>query len=313
MSDHNDGDSNDDHGEGSDNVCRDFLRNVCRRGDRCKYTHPAGDMSGTEDAKLQDKMEFCHDFQNGRCHRPQCKYIHCTGDVEREFKSTGYLPPAVRDQVIKKGVAVDFPAVNGGIPICKDYLKGKCTRGERCKFRHVNPMEYDMEMTAYTDDRRRTNQYANYGFYDNDDPSMMYERRGMVPGGSGIGYSQERKRRCLTDLAGPPELSGPSGSGQSFQLVQEENHQLRTQILELEKRVSDLTATNEFLLDQNAQLRMGVKQTPAVSSCPPPISRQAQSAVSGQGGPMSVHGPPMQAVQGPPISMGQQGQIQYLQ
>ena len=29
---------------------------------------------------------------------------------------------------------------------------------------------------------------------------------------------------------------------------------------ELEKRVSDLTATNEFLLDQNAQLRMGVKQ-----------------------------------------------------
>ena len=26
-------------------------------------------------------------------------------------------------QVIRKGVAVDFPAVNGGIPICKDFLK----------------------------------------------------------------------------------------------------------------------------------------------------------------------------------------------
>ena len=35
----------------------------------------------------------------------------------------GYLPPAVRDQVIHKGVAVDFPATNGGVPICKDYLK----------------------------------------------------------------------------------------------------------------------------------------------------------------------------------------------
>ena len=25
--------------------------------------------------------------------------------------------------MIRKGVAVDFPAVNGGIPICKDFLK----------------------------------------------------------------------------------------------------------------------------------------------------------------------------------------------
>ena len=35
----------------------------------------------------------------------------------------GYLPPSVRDQVINKGVAVDFPATTGGIPICKDFLK----------------------------------------------------------------------------------------------------------------------------------------------------------------------------------------------
>ena len=41
----------------------------------------------------------------------------------------------------------------------------------------------------------------------------------------------------------------------AFQMLQDENLQLRTQIQELEKRVSDLTATNEFLLDQNAQLR----------------------------------------------------------
>ena len=77
-------------------------------------------MGGT---KLQDKMEFCHDFQNGRCSRSHCKFIHCTSDVEAEFKKSGYLPPSVRDQVIIKGVAVDFPATAGGIPICKDYLK----------------------------------------------------------------------------------------------------------------------------------------------------------------------------------------------
>ena len=128
-----------------DNVCRDFLRNVCRRGDRCKFSHPGGDSgggdSGGQGAKLQDKMEFCHDFQNNRCNRSQCRFIHCPADVETEFNKsggqaygksphdvtchiiTGYLPPAVRDQVIHKGVAVDFPATTGGVPICKDYLK----------------------------------------------------------------------------------------------------------------------------------------------------------------------------------------------
>ena len=108
---------------------------------RCKYAHPS-DVASEGAAKLQDKMEFCHDFQNGRCHRTNCKFIHCNGEVEQEFKSSGlsvcvchiksifkvpkfvgYLPPSVRDQVINKGVAVDFPAVNGGIPICKDFLK----------------------------------------------------------------------------------------------------------------------------------------------------------------------------------------------
>merc|ERR1712183_709653 len=113
--------------------------------------------------------------------------------------------------------------------------------------------------------RRRTNPFA-YGYFDEDD--MIYERR------------------CLTDMEGPmgSEIS-PMGAPppHAFQMVQEENHQMRTQIQELERRVSDLTATNEFLLDQNAQLRMGVK-TP-------------------------VSGPPISTVSGPPISMphGQPG------
>jgi len=43
----------------------------------------------------------------------------------------------------------------------------------------------------------------------------------------------------------------------AFFVIQEENCQLKDRIQELEKKVSDLLATNEFLLDQNAQLRMG--------------------------------------------------------
>ena len=59
---------------------------------RCKYSHPADRVDpGVGGTKLQDKMEFCHDFQNGRCSRSLCKFIHCTSDVEAEFKKSGSL------------------------------------------------------------------------------------------------------------------------------------------------------------------------------------------------------------------------------
>jgi hypothetical protein len=49
-------------------------------------------------------------------------------------------------------------------------------------------------------------------------------------------------------------------------LLDDENNMLRKKIEELKKQVSDLTATNEFLLDQNAQLRMGGKRTANVTA-----------------------------------------------
>ena len=93
--------------------------------------------------------------------------------------------------------------------------------------------------------------------------------------------------------------------------------QLRTQLQELEKRVSDLTATNEFLLDQvywpligqyyhvttviltcdllqNAQLRLGVKPSGPGSSVSVagvtvgPVGAGVV-AVSGLGGPSSSY------------------------
>merc|ERR1712210_424191 len=60
------------------------------------------------------------------------------------------------------------------------------------------------------------------------------------------------KRKLVKE--GPPEVLG-SPSSDAFHVVQEENQQLRSKNAELEKQVSDLTVTNEFLLDQIALLR----------------------------------------------------------
>ena len=74
---------------------------------------------------------------------------------------SGFLPPHIRDQAITKGVAPDLPALYGARPICKDFLKGDCRRSRNCRFRHLSPRQYDMEMsncyTEYDD---------GYGAYD---------------------------------------------------------------------------------------------------------------------------------------------------
>lgn len=103
-------------------VCRDFLRNVCYRGKRCKYLHERSDDNHT------DEYTFCHDFQNGACTWPGCKFLHCSESEEKHFRSTGELPPHVLAKLRANSEKSEFP-------ICKDFLKGSCQR-TNCKFRH---------------------------------------------------------------------------------------------------------------------------------------------------------------------------------
>ena len=68
------------------------------------------------------------------------------------FESQGHtLHNCLRlhNQAINKGVAPDLPALYGARPICKDFLKGECRRGRLCRFRHLSPRQYDMEMSGY--------------------------------------------------------------------------------------------------------------------------------------------------------------------
>jgi hypothetical protein len=66
------------------------LRNVCKRGRRCKYRHPNPDEARNLGRK-QD-ITICHDFQNTGCRRQNCKFLHITREEEEHFKQTGQLP-----------------------------------------------------------------------------------------------------------------------------------------------------------------------------------------------------------------------------
>lgn len=124
-------------GASSDAICRDFLRNVCKRGKRCRYRHP--DMSEVSNLGVsKNEFIFCHDFQNKECSRPNCRFIHGSKEDEDAYKKTGELPPRLR-QKVAAGLGLspaDLPNGKEEVPICRDFLKGDCQRGAKCKFRH---------------------------------------------------------------------------------------------------------------------------------------------------------------------------------
>jgi len=152
--DQNGGGNGIDHDTFSDNkLCRDFIRNVCTRGKNCKFIHP-------ENANVRHELTFCHDYQQGKCFRSTCKFVHCNREDEEQYKETGVIPPHLMEQAMASSQASKrgsksrggFSGGRGGggggnshngdlsdIPVCKDFLKGVCDRPPGgCKYRHVS-------------------------------------------------------------------------------------------------------------------------------------------------------------------------------
>lgn len=134
----------------SDGVCRDFLRNVCKRGKRCRFRHP--DFNEVPDLGAQkNEFVFCHDHQNKECVRTNCRFVHGSKEDEDYYKKTGELPLWLRWKVAAGlGLSLtDLPQNRGEVPICRDFLKGECQRGNKCKFRHLRK-DHEHEASCFS-------------------------------------------------------------------------------------------------------------------------------------------------------------------
>ncbi|XP_063978631.1 zinc finger CCCH domain-containing protein 10-like [Diachasmimorpha longicaudata] len=269
-------------------VCRDFLRNVCHRGKRCKYLHER-----SEDGTIEE-YTFCHDFQNGICNWLGCKFIHCTEAEEKHFRATGELPPHVLIRLKNNSDKTE-------LPVCKDFVKGSCQR-VNCKFRHHKKeepqhnhitqqhMNQPRPQHNYTinggGDNRQFEEDRNYHWQMEDQHTMVQSNgyNASPQPGDYMGPLEPKRRLVSGEAVVHFEASPLLGQHAPQQVtpgyyypviarnearaivLEDENSLLRKKIDELKKQVSDLTATNEFLLDQNAQLRMSGKRTANVTA-----------------------------------------------
>ncbi|GMT21122.1 hypothetical protein PFISCL1PPCAC_12419, partial [Pristionchus fissidentatus] len=122
-------------------ICRDFLKNICNRGNRCKFFHP------TDSPAVNDKdndVHFCIDFQNRGCHRENCRFVHVPREEADRYKATKEFNLLLARAV----AAVSTSDTINGIPVCKEFQTGKCSRSvvgtSRCRYWHVN-MEEERE------------------------------------------------------------------------------------------------------------------------------------------------------------------------
>ncbi|XP_032405906.1 zinc finger CCCH domain-containing protein 10 [Xiphophorus hellerii] len=335
-----------------DGVCRDFIRNVCKRGKRCRFKHP--DFNEVPDLGVQkNEFIFCHDYQNKDCMRSNCRFVHGSKEDEDYYKKTGELPPRLRGKVAARlGLSLmDLPLSRGEVPICRDFLKGECQRGNKCKFRHVKKdYEYEPSRAGVGGvvGQGTIGMVNTGGGMGGGGGGVCGGMQGLVGGGGNmmgtgcpslgscrdaglsgvggmggggmsgclsIGSSGQRrydrssvydpllesglfdagsleasidytglqlKRRRLEGL----RLTDSSGGGHyelgvqaalpprplEYRFLEEENSLLRKRVEELKKQVSNLIATNEVLLEQNAQFRSQAKVM-TLSSTPAPTEQ----------------------------------------
>ena len=175
----NNGNSTGNDDSSGDRMCRDFLRNCCSRGARCKYLHApptdgdADDISLTSGEDRTTTITSCRDFENGRCFRVSCRFAHNKRHRSNSFrlteKSTGTKHQnGVHTEIDQTGssslatsephsstsptdflISPDPRSLGFDIPrrpVCKDFIKGNCKRAALCKYRHLTLNEYETDL-----------------------------------------------------------------------------------------------------------------------------------------------------------------------
>lgn len=113
------------------NYCIDFLKGTCSKGSNCRLMH-VDIVEDMDDREAIVKNIFCHDFQNKRCPRAHCKYIHANFDEQKVFIEEGYFSETLCGRNRAKMFFCD---------VCIDFLRNQCMRGSSCQYRHVTCVE----------------------------------------------------------------------------------------------------------------------------------------------------------------------------
>jgi len=252
-------------------LCRDFDKGECSRGEKCRYYHP--------------KLKICRDFQNQKCERKTCRFLHMTREEESTYESSGKAPDHLdREEVEKKRVM--NPSSDGGAvamndiygkrmrgdnldpmaakfqnaqELCRDFEKGECRRGSGC--RHYHPKLIicrDFQSQKCERDKCRFIHMTR-------EEEAKYDSSGAVP--DHIDKEEVKKKKVMnpSPQRSDAEIMGKIHNGQgdllmglsnpAFAAVVQENVALNVELTEMQQQITELRKMNDILYQQNANYR----------------------------------------------------------
>ncbi|GLC38229.1 hypothetical protein PLESTB_001085100 [Pleodorina starrii] len=145
--------------EGKAQICFDFTKGVCSRGDKCKYSH---DLATIVHFNSKEKG-ICFDYLRNQCHRGLlCRFSHDLSNIAQQCQvynngakeNKGTKPNAICYDFVKgvcqrgsecrysHDLSLIARMARGGSAqpkageVCYDYLRGRCNRGATCKYSH---------------------------------------------------------------------------------------------------------------------------------------------------------------------------------
>ncbi|XP_055848269.1 zinc finger CCCH domain-containing protein 10-like [Episyrphus balteatus] len=224
-------------------ICRDFVRGICRRK-HCRYPHVVS----------PDLVVFCHDYQNSTCTRANCKFLHYTIQEQEYYNVNGEFPPEVSED---------------NQSICNEYAMYRRCRHKDCYMmdkRQSPPPMRPVEcierqpVCQWNHNEYRGDLMARQGVHMNgyraavcdDFPSSLKRPANVDTLENSAAYKRFRDDIERIDIVA------------LVRRFEEEQVMLRRRVEANEIKIAELRASNEYLLAQNAQLRLTNVQCSAV-------------------------------------------------
>jgi Torus domain/Zinc finger C-x8-C-x5-C-x3-H type (and similar) len=124
--------------EAKTQICFDFTKGMCTRGDKCKYSH---DIATIVHFNSKEKG-ICFDYLRNQCHRGLlCRFSHDLSNIAQQCQVRLTLT-ARSYQLVPDSLGLHAKVYNGAgtrnrtNAICYDFVKGVCQRGTECRYSH---------------------------------------------------------------------------------------------------------------------------------------------------------------------------------
>lgn len=127
-------------------ICFDYLKGTCSRGMMCRFSHDLNNLKpllvsqarGEYIGQGKKKGPICYDFVKNKCVKgSDCKYSH---DYTALFQQIHKKRPSSVKQQQQSGRASGHSSAGMGQDVvCIDYIRGRCTRGNACRYQHTMP------------------------------------------------------------------------------------------------------------------------------------------------------------------------------